>query len=220
MSQPTTGDFIKTPGWMDWCTGPSKPRFQLPTDPVDAHCHEFGSGAEFPCAPKRKYTPCDASKRQLYAVPTTVVVDRMGRPDVSLPVDGPQLALFQKFMREHINVWRKVACSERLSVTGPKALNGEKDFESGAYQDVIPFAQRIVQEFPDRVQWGTDWPPPNLKDHTPATACWWTTRCAFIGLKSYPDFCRSGDPPRSAFASHLRLSKARIAVRDRSYGIP
>jgi 2-pyrone-4,6-dicarboxylate lactonase len=87
----------------------------------------------------------------------------MGRPDVSLSVDGPQFALFEKFMREHHNVWSKVSCPERLSVTGPKALNGEQN----AYQDVIPFAKRIVEQFPDRVLWGTDWPHPNLKDHMP-----------------------------------------------------
>ena len=29
---------------------------------VDAHCHVFGPGAEFPYAPERKYTPCDASQ--------------------------------------------------------------------------------------------------------------------------------------------------------------
>ena len=28
----------------------------------------FGPGAEFPYAPERKYTPCDASKAQLYAL--------------------------------------------------------------------------------------------------------------------------------------------------------
>ena len=56
----------------------------------------------------------------------------------------------------------------RLRATSTaKALSGEKDLELGAYQDVIPFAQRIVQEFPDRVLWGTDWPHPNLKDHMP-----------------------------------------------------
>jgi 2-pyrone-4,6-dicarboxylate lactonase len=97
------------------------------------------------------------------ALPTTVVVDHMGRPDVSLPVDGPQFALFEKFMREHTNVWSKVSCPERLSVTGPKALDGEQN----AYRDVIPFARRIVELFPDRVLWGTDWPHPNLKDHMP-----------------------------------------------------
>ena len=68
MSKPTSGDFTKTPGWLDWYTGPSKPRFQLPPGAVDAHCHVFGPGAEFPYAPERKYTPCDASKHQLYAL--------------------------------------------------------------------------------------------------------------------------------------------------------
>jgi 2-pyrone-4,6-dicarboxylate lactonase len=87
----------------------------------------------------------------------------MGRPDVSKPIDGPEFQLFLKFMREHKNVWSKVSCPERLSVTGPKALNGEQ----AAYQDVVPFARRVVEEFPDRVLWGTDWPHPNLKDHMP-----------------------------------------------------
>ena len=68
MSKPTTGDFTKTAGWMDWYTGPSKPQFKLPAGAVDAHCHVFGPGAEFPYAPERKYTPCDASKQQLFAL--------------------------------------------------------------------------------------------------------------------------------------------------------
>ena len=37
MSKPTTGDFTKTAGWLDWFTGPAKPRFQLPAGAVDAH---------------------------------------------------------------------------------------------------------------------------------------------------------------------------------------
>src|SRR5205807_7468937 len=56
-------EFQKTPGWLDWYDGPSKPRFKVPAGSVDAHCHVFGPGAEFPYAPERKYTPCDASKR-------------------------------------------------------------------------------------------------------------------------------------------------------------
>jgi protocatechuate 4,5-dioxygenase alpha chain len=66
-------------------------------------------------------------------------------------------------MREHSNVWSKVSCPERLSVTGPKALNGE--------QTCVPGRGAVCQtrgrEFPDRVLWGTDWPHPNLKDHMP-----------------------------------------------------
>src|SRR6195952_2632437 len=97
------------------------------------------------------------------ALPTTVVVDHMGRPDVSKPIDGPEFELFVKFMRQHPNVLSKVSCPERLSVAGPPALGGEQN----PYRDVIPFARRIVETFPDRVLWGTDWPHPNLKDHMP-----------------------------------------------------
>ena len=32
---------------------------------------------------------------------------------------------------------------------------------------MVPFARRVVESFPDRVLWGTDWPHPNLKDHMP-----------------------------------------------------
>ena len=78
-----------------------------------------------------------------------------------------EFELFLKMMREHSNIWSKVSCPERLSVSGPKALNGEKNLEGGAYQDVVPFAKKLVETFPDRVLWGTDWPHPNLKDHMP-----------------------------------------------------
>ena len=79
------------------------------------------------------------------------------------PVDGPEFELFVRMMREHENIWSKVSCPERLTVTGPPALNGERN----AYRDVVPFAKRLVETFPDRVLWGTDWPHPNLKDHMP-----------------------------------------------------
>ncbi|CAN7384226.1 amidohydrolase family protein [Microbacterium foliorum] len=275
----TTGPFTKTEGWLDWYDGPSKPAFSLPAGAVDAHCHVFGPGAEFPYALERKYTPCDASAGQLFAlrdhlgfernvivqatchgadnsalvdalhrsegrargvatvrrdvtdeqlqelhaagvrgvrfnfvkrlvdrvptdsleeivakiaplgwhvviyfeaedlpelydffsnIPTDVVVDHMGRPDVTKDPNGPEFELFLTFMRENENVWTKVSCPERLSVTGPRALPEEiRDGELHAYTDVVPFARRVVEEFPDRVLWGTDWPHPNLKDHMP-----------------------------------------------------
>lgn len=84
-----------------------------------------------------------------------IVVDHMGRPDVSRPLDNPDFALFQQFMRDH-DVWAKVSCPDRLTVTG-----------SPLYADVIPFAKAIVEEFPDRVLWGTDWPHPNMKKEMP-----------------------------------------------------
>ncbi len=266
--------FTKTSGWLDWCASPVKPDFKLPPNAVDAHCHVFGPGDKFPFAHERKYTPCDASWEQLFALrdhlgfarnvivqatchgsdnralvdalihsegrargvatvrhdisddelqvlheagvrgvrfnfvkrlvdftprdelkriseriakfgwhvvvyfeaadlpelwdfftdlPTIIVVDHMGRPDVSKAVDGPEFQLFLRFMRENPNVWSKVSCPERLSVTGPNAVNGER----AAYRDVIPFAREVISQFPDRVLWGTDWPHPNLKGHMP-----------------------------------------------------
>ncbi len=90
------------------------------------------------------------------SLPTTVVVDHMGRPDVAKPVDGPEFELFVRLMREHPNVWSKVTCPDRLTRSGPPG-----------YDDVLPFARRLVESFPDRVLWGTDWPHPNLKGHMP-----------------------------------------------------
>ncbi|WP_367382212.1 amidohydrolase family protein [Stenotrophomonas cyclobalanopsidis] len=90
------------------------------------------------------------------SLPTTVVVDHMGRPDVSQPVDGPEFQRFARLMAEHGNVWSKVSCPERLSRVGPPG-----------YADVVPFARHLVKRFPDRVLWGTDWPHPNMKDHMP-----------------------------------------------------
>ena len=31
------------------------------------------------------------------------------------------------------------------------------------YDDVVPFGPPLVERFPDRVIWGTDWPHPNQK---------------------------------------------------------
>jgi 2-pyrone-4,6-dicarboxylate lactonase len=90
------------------------------------------------------------------SLPTTVVVDHMGRPDVTRTPDGPEFGLFVKLMAEHENFWTKVSCPERLSKSGPPA-----------YDDVVPFARHLVEAFPDRVLWGTDWPHPNMKSHMP-----------------------------------------------------
>ena len=92
----------------------------------------------------------------LGSLPTIVVVDHMGRPDVTQSVDAPGFELFVKLMREYAHVWSKVSGAERLSKSGPPC-----------YDDFVPFARRIVETFPDRVLWGTDWPHPNLTSHMP-----------------------------------------------------
>ena len=89
------------------------------------------------------------------ALPTTVVVDHMGVPDVKKGVDHPENQRFHRLMAAHENFWVKVTCPERMTVAGPP------------YDDVAPFAKLLVERFPDRVLWGTDWPHSNMKMEAP-----------------------------------------------------
>lgn len=91
----------------------------------------------------------------LNQLPGIIVVDHMGRPDVSKGIDHEDFQRFVKLMEDNKNIWVKVSCPERLSVEGP------------TYEDVIPYARTLVEKFTDRVLWGTDWPHPNMKSHTP-----------------------------------------------------
>ena len=89
------------------------------------------------------------------SLPTTVVVDHMGTPDVKKGVDHPENQRFHDLMQKHKNFWVKVTCPERMSIAGPP------------YDDVVPFGRELVERFPDRVIWGTDWPHPNMKKVAP-----------------------------------------------------
>jgi 2-pyrone-4,6-dicarboxylate lactonase len=86
----------------------------------------------------------------LTSLPATIVVDHMGRPDVAKGVDHPDFQRFIRLLADHDNFWTKVTCPERLTVEGPP------------YDDVVPFQRALVERFPDRVLWGTDWPHPNM----------------------------------------------------------
>jgi len=88
-------------------------------------------------------------------LPTPVVVDHMGRPDVSKGSDHRDFQRFLTLLDDNNHIWTKVSCPERLTVSG------------GDYTDVVPYARTLVERFPDRVLWGTDWPHPNMKSHMP-----------------------------------------------------
>ena len=45
--------------------------------------------------------------------------------------------------------------------------SGDPRIRGLGHDDVVPFARRLVDGFPDRVLWGTDWPHPNMKTHMP-----------------------------------------------------
>jgi 2-pyrone-4,6-dicarboxylate lactonase len=104
------------------------------------------------------FEPADLVARWglITALPTIVVVDHLGRPDVTKPLTAAGFTIFQRLMRDHDNIWAKLSGAERLSAAGPPD-----------YGDFVPFAQRIARVHPDRVIWGTDWPHPNMRSHMP-----------------------------------------------------
>jgi 2-pyrone-4,6-dicarboxylate lactonase len=65
---------------MKTCAGPDPntrtPRFALPPDACDAHCHVYGPADRFPYAPERAYTPPDAPKEGLVALHDRLGVTR------------------------------------------------------------------------------------------------------------------------------------------------
>src|SRR5688572_6561610 len=89
------------------------------------------------------------------ALPTAIVVDHMGRPDVKKGLDHPEFKRYLDLLDKHGNIWSKVSCPERLTVAG------------APYDDVVPFARTLVERYPDRVLWGTDWPHPNMPVEAP-----------------------------------------------------
>jgi 2-pyrone-4,6-dicarboxylate lactonase len=89
------------------------------------------------------------------SLPTSVVVDHMGRPDVKKGVAHPEFQRYLSLLDRHPNIWSKVSGPERLTVAG------------APYDDVVPFARALVEGFPDRVLWGTDWPHPNMPVEAP-----------------------------------------------------
>jgi 2-pyrone-4,6-dicarboxylate lactonase len=89
------------------------------------------------------------------SLPTTVVVDHMACPDVKKGLDHPDFQRFLRLLGANKNFYCKVTCPERFTVAGPP------------YDDVAPFARTIVERFPDRVIWGTDWPHPNMPKEAP-----------------------------------------------------
>jgi 2-pyrone-4,6-dicarboxylate lactonase len=80
--------------------------------------------------------------------PVPVVIDHIGRVDASLGVEQPRFQALLRLLQDD-RFWVKVSGCDRITRAGPP------------YADALPFARKLLAEFPDRVVWGTDWPHPH-----------------------------------------------------------
>jgi 2-pyrone-4,6-dicarboxylate lactonase len=84
-------------------------------------------------------------------LPTTYVIDHMGRVDAAGGLDQEPFAFLCDLLADE-RAWVKVSGAERISATGPPT-----------YADAVPYARALVAAAPQRVLWGTDWPHPNVR---------------------------------------------------------
>ena len=89
------------------------------------------------------------------AIPVPLVIDHMGRPDVTQGPDGPDMKAFRSLLDSRPDIHFKPTCPDRLDPTG--------DPWNAFAEAVAP----LVADYPDRCIWGTDWPHPNMQDNVP-----------------------------------------------------
>ena len=91
----------------------------------------------------------------LLAIPVPLVIDHMGRPDVTQGPDGPDMRAFRSLLDSRPDTYFKATCPDRLDPAGPP------------WDDFVRAVAPLVADYPDRALWGTDWPHPNMQDAIP-----------------------------------------------------
>ncbi len=97
----------------------------------------------------------DEMREFIAAIPVPVVIDHMGRPDVAQGPDGADMRAFRDLLDSRDDIWFKVTCPDRLDASG--------DPWDAFAKSVRP----LVEDYPDRIIWGTDWPHPNMENNIP-----------------------------------------------------
>ena len=87
----------------------------------------------------------------LDAMPVPYVIDHMARVPAANGIDQEPFQQLLALMRSDERCWVKISCAERLT-----------ENKIAPYDDVVQFAQALIDAAPDRVLWGTDWPHPNM----------------------------------------------------------
>lgn len=84
-------------------------------------------------------------RRWIESIPAPVVIDHFGRIDPGAGLDQQSFRSLAAIARRD-NIWIKISGADRISRRGYP------------YDDVTPFARRLLEIAADRLLWGSDWP--------------------------------------------------------------
>lgn len=89
------------------------------------------------------------------AIPVPIVIDHMGRPDVTGGRASPEMKAFRTLLDSREDIHFKATCPDRLDTGG--------DPWNCFAAAVAP----LVADYPGRALWGSDWPHPNMQHAIP-----------------------------------------------------
>ena len=81
---------------------------------------------------------------------TRVDIDHMGRPDARQGINGQDFVRMKKMLARNRGITVKISGFPYITKEG------------GIYNDVLPFALSLIQDYPDQVVWGTGAPHLNV----------------------------------------------------------
>jgi predicted TIM-barrel fold metal-dependent hydrolase len=123
---------------------------------VAARVAPFGWHIEINIARSADWVALEA---RLMASPVPVVIDHLGRPRGGEGLDAPGFRAVRRLLEQRPDFAIKICSWYRLSETGPPH-----------YDDMRPFAQALLTDFPRQVVWGSNWPHPGIHADMPNDA--------------------------------------------------
>lgn len=96
---------------------------------------------------------------KLLKCPVPLVIDHMGRTRGGEGINAPGFNVVRRLLAQRRDCYTKISSWYRLSDAGPPD-----------YDDMRPFAQALLGDFPKQCVWGTNWPHPGIHKNMPNDA--------------------------------------------------
>ena len=100
-----------------------------------------------------------ALEPKLMACPVPLVIDHMGRTRGSEGINAPGFNVIRRLLAKRRDCYTKISSWYRLSDAG-----------APHYDDMRPFAQALLTDYPEQCVWGTNWPHPGIHKDMPNDA--------------------------------------------------